>query len=407
MGNINSTEDVYKYKREALKKIYSMNASQLLELQMKLKEEREKNIRNKGLLHDNELQRLLVNELRQDQAKLQGKIEYSLFNTINTFLTNVSRDINTFVPNTSDNYSNNNNSSSVAGHRKRKLLPHEILKIPANYTLEQLKRNYKKMALEFHPDRNPNGTQIFEAITDAYMECIESLKMRQQDKTCQELKTGAREFRENQEAKPMMNQNMVGKTFSQEKFNQMFQEHRTARPEDNGYKDWLNEHENKSEEPEYDPQLVGNFSSRTFNESFNRRVKPCKNEIVEYKNPRELFTGGSESCETLGETEIKNFSGHTKSIHYTDLREAHTKTRLVDPSKVDISNRPKNISAMKSHRGKRIEDYTEAEWTEIQAAQLEEQKREETRQINLKNTDESAFIKYDKIHKLMLTNVYQ
>ena len=28
----------------------------------------------------------------------------------------------------------------------------------------------------------------------------------------------------------MMNQNMVGKRFSQEKFNQMFQEHRTARP---------------------------------------------------------------------------------------------------------------------------------------------------------------------------------
>ena len=68
-----------------------------------------------------------------------------------------------------------------------------------------------------------------------HMECIESLKMRQQDKTCQELKTGAREFRENQEARPMMNQNM-GKTFSQEKFNQMFQEHRTARPEDSGYK---------------------------------------------------------------------------------------------------------------------------------------------------------------------------
>ena len=62
---------------------------------------------------------------------------------------------------------------------------------------------------------------------------------------------------------------------------------------------------------------------------------------------------------------------------------------------------------MKSHRGKRIEDYTEAEWAEIQAAQLEEQKQEETRQINLKNTDESAFIKYDKIHKLMLTNVYK
>ena len=400
MGNINSSEDVYKYKREALKKVYGMNASQLLELQMKLKTERDKNIRNKGLLHDNELQRLLVNELRQEQVKLQGKIDYSLFNIVNTFLTNVSRDINTFVP---------NSAGKNANYQKRKPLPHEILNLPPDYTIEQLKRSYKKMALEFHPDRNknPNGTEIFEAITDAYMECIESLKLRQQDKTCQELKMSAREYRENQESKPMMNQNMVGRNFSQEKFNQLFQENRTSRPEDSGYKDWLNEHENKSEEPEYDPQLTRNFNSRSFNESFNNRVKPCKNEIIEYKNPRELFTDGSESCELLGQTEIKNFSGHTKNIHYTDLREAHTKSRLVDPSKVDISKRPKTIGAMKSHRGKRIEDYTDSEWAEIQSAQLEEKKEDETRQINLKNIDEDAFIKYDKIHKLMLTNVYQ
>ena len=106
MGNINSSEDVYKYKREALKKVYGMNASQLLELQMKLKTERDKNIRNKGLLHDNELQRLLVNELRQEQVKLQGKIDYSLFNIVNTFLTNVSRDINTFVPNSAGKNAN-------------------------------------------------------------------------------------------------------------------------------------------------------------------------------------------------------------------------------------------------------------------------------------------------------------
>ena len=98
---------------------------------------------------------------------------------------------------------------------------------------------------------------------------------------------------------------------------------------------------------------------------------------------------------------------NTKNIHYTDLREAHTKSRLVDPSKVDISKRPKTIGAMKSHRGKRIEDYTDSEWAEIQSAQLEEKKEDETRQINLKNIDEDAFIKYDKIHKLMLTNVYQ
>ena len=38
-----------------------------------------------------------------------------------------------------------------------------------------------------------------------------------------------------------------------------------------------------------------------------------KNEIVEYKPL--LFTAGSEGCELLGQTEIKNFSGHTKTFN--------------------------------------------------------------------------------------------
>jgi hypothetical protein len=136
-------------------------------------------------------------------------------------------------------------------------------------------------------------------------------------------------------------------------------------------------------------------------------VKPCKNEIIEYKNPQELLTGGGEQCETLGQTEIKNFSGYTKTIHYTDLREAHTKTRLVDPSTVNLQDRAKSIDEIKVKRGKKIQDYTESEWAELQEAKLKEKQQEETRQINLKNVDEAAFQKYDRIHKLMLTNVYK
>ena len=119
------------------------------------------------------------------------------------------------------------------------------------------------------------------------------------------------------------------------------------------------------------------------------------------------MTGGGEQCETLGQTEIKNFSGYTKTIQYTDLREAHTKSRLVDPRTVNLENRAKTIDEVKVNRGKKIRDYTEAEWADIQQAKLQENLDEEMRQINLKNVDEEAFQKYDKIHKLMLTNVYQ
>ena len=42
------------------------------------------------------------------------------------------------------------------------------------------------------------------------------------------------------------------------------------------------------------------------------------------------------------------------------------------------------MDEIKVNRGKRIEDYSEKEWAEIQEAKIQEQAEEETRQINLK-----------------------
>ena len=433
MGNIHSADDVYKFKREALKKVYGINRSGLSELRTKLREARGQNPELSDLLHNIELQRILVNELRQEQNKLQGRIPWDKFNLVNTFLTEVAMDINTFVPNSSTgrhphldtgipqarnspNPSHNSNPSRDVGNEFLRSIqeedPARLLGLTKNYDLGDVKSAYRKLALKYHPDRNGGeGQETFNLITEAYNKCIEKLKMSTQGKNFYDLKTGAQEYRENQEAKPMMNENFnenfVGRGFSVDKFNKIFSENRTTRPEDSGYREWLESNENKSEEPEMDPTLVGNFNSRNFNSRFNEKVKPCKNEIIEYKNPRELFTGGGEQCETLGQTDIKNFSGHTKTIQYTDLREAHTKTRLVDPSTVNIQDRAKSMDEIKVNRGKKIKDYTESEWGEIKAAEIQQQQEEETRQINLKNVDEAAFQKYDRIHKLMLTNVYK
>ena len=421
MGNIHSADDVYKFKREALKKVYAINRNGLTELRGRLRDARGSNPGLTDLLHNIELQRILVNELRQEQNKLQGRIPWDKFNLVNTFLTEVARDINTFVPgnNTSgrgpsqqqQQQQQNKTSGSFENDYLRQMSndnPSKFLGLNDNYNLQELKTKYKKLALKYHPDRNSGESQeTFNLITEAYQKCLEQLKLKENDKTFNELKMDSQAYRENQEAKPMMNEEFIGRGFSVDKFNRIFSEHRTTKPEDTGYKDWLQSNENTSEEPERDPSLIGNFNSSNFNAKFNATVKPCKNEIIEYKNPKELLTGGGEQCETLGQTEIKNFSGYTKTIQYTDLREAHTKSRLVDPRTVNLDNRAKSIDEVKVNRGKKIRDYTEAEWVDIQQAKLQEKQEEETRQINLQNVDEAAFQKYDKIHKLMLTNVYQ
>ncbi len=83
----------------------------------------------------------------------------------------------------------------------------------------------------------------------------------------------------------------------------------------------------------------------------------------------------------------------------------------MDPSTVNLNDRAKSIDEVKVNRGKKIRDYTE----KLNGQKYNKQNYrktilfsdEEMRQINLKNVDEAAFQKYDKIHKLMLTNVYQ
>ena len=414
MGNIQTSEDVYNYKREALKKIYKMDQNQLEELRKKLKSEREKSLNIRGLLHDNELQRLLVNELRVEQNKLYGKVPNSYFNNVNTFLSNVSRDISTFIPNRNPipqaqpQQPQQQQQFPQQKPQSQQKTPQELLGLSQNYTLNDLKKTYRKLALKYHPDRNSiDTTEIFEKCTEAYMQCLEDLKLKESNKTHNELKINSGDYIQNQEDKPMMNENLVGRNFSREKFNALFQEYRTSKPEDSGYSEWLKSHENKSEEPEVNPNLQRNFNALSFNTEFESSVKPCKNEIIEYKNPKELVTTGGEDCQELGVSEIKNFSGGTKNIQYSDLREAHTKTRLVDPNMVDISNRAKSIDTLRNNRKKKIKDYTEEEWAEIQSSQLKEKELQESRQIHLKESDAQAFEKYDKIHKLMLTNVYK
>ena len=93
------------------------------------------------------------------------------------------------------------------------------------------------------------------------------------------------------------------------------------------------------------------------------------------------------------------------SIKYTDLREAHTKTRLVDPSMIRKVN-PQSIGEVKSQRS-RIEDFTENEWSELEQQRIQREHEESTRRINLKSRDDESFQRYDKIHKLMLDNVYR
>ena len=444
MGNIQSNDDIYREKRACLKKIYSMNKSELNDFRDKLNNERNKNLNHHGLLYNIALQRTLVNELTNDQNRLAGRIPDYEYNKVNEFLYNVNKDINLFVPsgsssmyNSDDNSeyspeSNSNDSSEtksipISQHPRQKSqpqsrtqpqpqtqpqprsqpqskTPYEILKVPKNFTLEQIRKAYKKRALETHPDRNNGNGEQFDLVSEAYIALLEAYKLKRDDKQYHELKTGADDYMKRQDNYQKKNTKLGGQ-FDINSFNKLYSEYRIEKPEDSGYSDWIDKNQYKTDDIAKHPKLSRGFNLNLFNDTFNDEVKEDEeNRIVEYKTPQPLVSSGNISYSELGQKNIKNYTGKS-SLNYTDYREAHTKTRLIDPSKVKYTTY-KNVDEVK-HARSNIKDFTQDEWAEIMEEKDKKKHEEEDRNQYLKRTDTNAFQQYDKVHQMMLDNVYQ
>ena len=411
MGNINSTETVYSEKRNALKKLYNMNHEQLDQLYQRINHERGTRQANQGnILTNIDLQRLLINELRNYQSTLMGRVPIGEYNKVDNFLTKMSKDINSYLPMQQPQQQQASPPSPPRQQQQPPRLPHQqpslkmedprkFLQLPINFTKEQLKDNYRKLALKYHPDRNGGSDYLFDQLTIHYTTLMEELLLKDQGKQFNQLKTDSKLYAETQSRKPLKNKKLKG-NFDINQFNNFYTENRMSTPQDSGYQDWFQNNQNTSEEPTRDYTLTtGNF-----NDKFETSVPVPEQELIVYKSPEELFSGATD-CEILGQTEIKNFSGETPSIKYTDLREAHTKTRLVDPSMIRRDN-PRDLNEAKAQRS-RIQDYTESEWSELEQDRIRREQEENTRVVNLKSRDDECFQRYDKIHKLMLDNVYR
>lgn len=407
MGNINSQETVFQEKRNALKKLYNMNVSQLNQLAERIQDERGKHPPNSGnILTNIDLQRLLINELRNYQSTLLGRVPTNEYNKVDNFLTKMSKDINSYHPGVQQRRQEpprqeppQRQQPSPRQQAPPQIDPRKFLELPVNFTKQELKDNYRKLALKYHPDRNGGSDTLFDQLTIHYSTLMEELLLKDQGKQFTELRNDSNSYIENQDRKPLKNKKLTG-NFDVNQFNELFSQNRMTRVEDSGYKDWLSENKNTSEEPIRDISL----NDGNFNAKFESNVPVPEQELIVYKSPEELFSGGTD-CEILGQAEIKNFSGETKTIKYTDLREAHTKTRLVDPSMMRSDN-PRDLNEAKKQRS-RIVDFSESEWGEIEQQRIQRESEENTRMIKLKSRDDECFQKYDKIHKLMLDNVYR
>jgi curved DNA-binding protein CbpA len=261
--------------------------------------------------------------------------------------------------------------------------------------LQDLKDKYKKFALQTHPDKNNGDTRNFNIINEAFKYLYEEYKLKQDDKQFNELRNSSRDYIETQSKTNLQNTQFSKDNFNATKFNSIYDKHRIGNANDDGYGDWSQSNSFDSEDIVKDSSInTGNFNSM-----FDSNVK-VTSDLIKYVSPKEMFMNSENNCEELGTDKIDNYTGKSKTINYTDYREAHTTSRLVDPN--TKYNKYNSINEVKAARTN-IKDLTAEELMEIELEKSRQEEAEERRLQQVSKQDNAHFDNYNKIHNIMLT----
>jgi len=413
----------------SLKNLYGLNDTKLNELVQTIKIN----------IFPNNIEKIKaqLNILMKQQTSIKNKIPSSKFNSINNFIielysyTNEFRNnsvkINSSVNKVYDlsnyhmdtNVINSKNTRNIEAERlnvprmipkqtknkskpKLNILgdidPYKLYGCDKNkrIDIQDLKLKYKKFALDTHPDKNNGDSKNFNIINEAFKVLYEDYKLKQNDKQFNELKNNSQSYIEKQTKTNYQNTSVNSDNFNVNKFNTVYNDHRISNVNDDGYGDWSKDNEFDSED------IVRNTSltKGNFNNMFENNVK-VSDAVVQYRNPKELFMNNENNCEELGVDKIDNYTGNTKSINYTDYKEAHTTSRLIDTN-ADSRDSYNSINDIKAARSN-IKEQTAEEIMEIELEKSRELEREEKRIFNVRNKDTTHFENYNKIHNIMLS----
>ena len=277
--------------------------------------------------------------------------------------------------------------------------PYRLLQLNKNYTLQQLKDAYRKLALITHPDRPGGSNQKFQIATKAYMTLLEELKKQETNKSHTDLRNESKNYFSNQQNQPRQNIKLDKDKFDIRMFNKIYDENKLYSTEDDGYEDWMKQTKYDSDDIKKNQVFSDKFNLNVFNSVFDKNIQNDKREIVEYKEPQAMNSGGNQ-CVVLGQDKISNFSG-SSSIGYTDYREAHSTQRLVNPNTVQRQNF-NSLNEIKAARTN-IPEATPADIERMEQQKAMDMKKEEDRQARLQQNDQRVFDNYNRIHDMMLS----
>lgn len=294
----------------------------------------------------------------------------------------------------------------------------KIFGLKANYTLDELKKSYKKLAIKFHPDKPTGNEEQFQLITKCFMLLLEKYNNRESDKPFNDLRSASKAYLEDQKSKTVVNKSAPGlidkDKFDVKLFNKIYEQNKLWDSNDDGYGSWFSSDKTDHEAPN---ELFGKkFNINVFNtafEDYKDRITAETGAIQEYRDPQELVSCGTGFTEIeLSAKRIEDFSkpsavqiqgrGGSRDLAYTDLKTAYTsRGAFIDPSKVEYKTY-NSIDELKRERGNVRYDMNDAELREYELKKQKELEMEEQRRYLIQQRDSVIADTYSKTHERML-----
>lgn len=386
MGNTNikSSDSI-----SNLKILYGSNDEQLNSIR--------KNFYSQRRLEYLDGERNILGSLFKSQNVLResGRIPRVNLLKVENFLNQIKNDINEFeLKNLKSSYENRvfDNVGNIEEIDYYKIYGYtKDQKIDVN----ELKQKFKTYAMQTHPDRNKGNSRNFKLINDGYKKIMDDIKLKTEEKQFNLLKNNSLDFLQSQ--KKNQNTKINKDNFDLSKFNKVYSENRIEDVNDNGYNDWINDNSYESEDIPRNNKLNGNMGQ--FNRIFDSTVTVNNGTIQKYRDPQTLFMDNYNNCSELGVDKVDNYTGETKTIKFTDYKEAHTTSKLIDTNTKFKQYR--NISELESARSN-IKDFTEEELEYYKQKQENDEINEKKRLEKQNHIDNLHFQNYERLNKLML-----
>lgn len=271
-----------------------------------------------------------------------------------------------------------------------------VLNLPQSFSIDQLRCNYKKMALLLHPDRRTLDTdsanRLFSILTDSYKFLRSETEHSPSPANDADWLTMRSDSDQRHSRKPDSHDAQPEANFNIDGFNHRFSDTRLGDENDRGYSSWM---QRLSPDDAAAKQKI--------------RVTQDRSRSLVCSEPEALPSASSVPHSELGLGRVRDFGRHVevaghRNLGYTDYKIAHmTASCLIDPEIVSSRQQFDSVEDYESARSlSAAASMTPLEKASIARHEAAIAGREGRRLTALKNRDELISTHHVKINRSLL-----